>query len=114
MPRAEGGRPRPYTRNRKPCPHDGAQVRVAVVGGTRGIGRALARLLVERGDDVFLLGRDADQLARSAADLAVRGGRVVGTAALDLEQPEGFAAALETADRALGGMDTLVLTAAAF
>jgi len=44
-------------------------VRVAVLGATKGIGRALARRLAERGDAVALLGRDAEDLARSARDL---------------------------------------------
>ena len=34
--------------------------RVAILGGTKGMGRALARRFVERGDWVALLGRDAD------------------------------------------------------
>jgi short-subunit dehydrogenase len=38
----------------------------------------------------------------------------VATAALDLAHPEGFAAALDAADRALGGATTLVVTAGSF
>ena len=47
----------------------------------------------------------------------MRGGRgagSIGTAACDLEQPEGFAAALGAADAALGGFDTVVVTAGLF
>ena len=69
--------------------------KVAFLGASKGMGRALARLMAERGDALFLLGRDVADLERSARDLEVRGGRgSVGTAACDLEQPEGFAAAL--------------------
>ena len=91
-------------------------MKVALAGGTRGIGRAVGRLLVERGHRVFLLGRDPEQTARSAADLTARGGAAVevGHARLDLLQPDGFAAALDAADAALGGFDTLVVTAADF
>ena len=90
-------------------------MKVVVLGGTNGMGRAVARRLVERGDAVFLLGRDADALARSSADLAARGGKgPVGTAVCDLERPEGFAAALDAAEAALGGFDTVVVTAAMF
>jgi short-subunit dehydrogenase len=75
------------------------------------MGRALARLLAERGDAVFLLGRDAADLARSAQDLEARGARGgVGHAVLDLALPAGFAEALDTADRALGAFDTLIVT----
>jgi decaprenylphospho-beta-D-erythro-pentofuranosid-2-ulose 2-reductase len=89
-------------------------LKVALAGGTRGMGRALARLLVEGGHRVFLLGRDPEQLARSAADLTARGSAEAAWAHLDLLDPDGFAAALDAADAALGGFDTLVVTAADF
>ena len=44
-------------------------MKVAAVGATRGMGRALARLLAERGAAVWVLGRDAAELQASAADL---------------------------------------------
>lgn len=89
-------------------------MKVAFAGATRGIGRALARLLAEAGHELFLLGRDEEQLARSAADLAVRAGRPVRHAPLDLLEPATFAPALDAADAALGGFDTLVVTAGEF
>jgi len=91
-------------------------MRVAVLGATKGMGRALARLMSERGDRLFLLGRDAADLERSARDLEVRGtaGTSVGTAACDLEQPETFAPALAAAEAGLRGLDTVVVTAGAF
>src|SRR5215469_12462002 len=81
------------------------------------MGRALARRLAERGDSVFLLGRDLDDLARSARDLEARGGKESGSfghAACDLERPEGFAPALDAAEAALGGLDLVVVTAGLF
>ena len=91
-------------------------MKVAVLGATKGMGRALARLMVERGDDVFLLGRDPSDLERSAHDLEVRGGgdRVVGTARCDLEDPGGFTAALDAAEKGLGGLQVVVVTAGLF
>ncbi len=91
--------------------------RVAILGGTKGMGRALARRLAERGDAIFLMGRDPNDLDRSARDLEVRGGNPAGTikhATCDLERPEGFAAALDAAEAALGGLDTVVVTAGLF
>ncbi|HEX6737197.1 MAG TPA: SDR family NAD(P)-dependent oxidoreductase [Vicinamibacteria bacterium] len=89
--------------------------KVAFLGATKGMGRALARALAERGDALFLLGRDAQDLARSAQDLEVRGGRApVGQAPCDLERPEGFAAALDAAAAGLGGLDTVIVTAGLF
>ncbi len=80
------------------------------------MGRAVARRLAERGDAVFLLGREAAGLARSADDLRERHPQraEAGWAACDLERPEGFAAALDAADAALGGFDTVVVTAGMF
>ena len=48
-------------------------MKVAFLGATKGMGRALARLMAERGDRLFLLGRDKADLERSARDLEVRG-----------------------------------------
>ncbi len=98
----------------RPAPR-GPRVKVAFVGATRGMGRALARALAERGDALFLLGRDAAEMALSARDLEARGPRApVGHAPLDLGRPAGFAEALDAADRALGGLDALVVTGGAF
>jgi short-subunit dehydrogenase len=85
-----------------------------LLGATRGMGRAVARLLAERGDALFLLGRDTEELARSAADLEQRGAAAVGTAPCDLEAPDGFDAALESAVAALGGLDAVVVSAGLF
>jgi short-subunit dehydrogenase len=90
-------------------------VKVAFVGATRGMGRALARRLAERGDALALLGRAAADLETSARDLEARGARVpVGTASLDLADARGFARALDAADAALGGFDTLIVTGGDF
>jgi NAD(P)-dependent dehydrogenase (short-subunit alcohol dehydrogenase family) len=80
------------------------------------MGRSLARQMVERGDCVALLGRDEAELARSVADLRARGtpGVKVVHAKCDLEAPEGFRPALDAADRALGGLDGVVVTAGLF
>lgn len=90
-------------------------MKVAVLGATRGMGRALARRMAARGDAVFLLGRDETELAKSARDLEARAGQGrVGTAHCDLERPETFAPALDAAEGALGGLDTVVVTAGLF
>lgn len=92
-------------------------MKAVILGGTRGIGRAVARNLIGRGADVFLLGHELDDLARSAADLTQRstGGKtVVSHAFCNLEDASSFASGLEAADEALGGFDTVVVTAALF
>ena len=95
-------------------------MRAAILGATKGMGRELARQMAARGDDVFLLGRDETDLARSAADLRARAGGGAAAAArfgharCDLERPEGFAAALDAAEAGLGGLDAVVVTAGLF
>jgi decaprenylphospho-beta-D-erythro-pentofuranosid-2-ulose 2-reductase len=85
------------------------------VGATRGMGRAVARLLAERGSTLFLLGRHEADLAASARDLEIRGApSLVGAARLDLAEPVGFASALDAADRALGSFDTLIVSGGLF
>lgn len=89
-------------------------MKVAIVGATRGMGRALARRLAERGDALFLLGRDEAELALSARDLEVRGAPSVSHARLDLGEAAGFASALDAADHALSPFDALVVTGGLF
>lgn len=91
-------------------------MKAVILGGTAGMGCSLAQQLAARGDLVFLLGRDTAALERGTADLKARHPKqeCAGSAVCDLEKPEGFAAALEAADRALGGFDTVIVTAGLF
>lgn len=88
-----------------------------ILGGTSGIGRAIARELASRGDLLFLLGRQRGELEASARDLEVRAGRgpgEVGYAVCDLLRPETFEPALQAAEAKLGRIDAVILTAARF
>lgn len=89
---------------------------LVLLGATKGMGRAIARAAVSRGDTVFLLGRDAQDLEASRQDLIARGSEssCAGSAVCDLEQPDGFEDALQSAFDALGKVDTVVVTAAMF
>ena len=90
-------------------------MKVVFLGATKGMGRALARLLAQRGDQLFLLGRDLDDLQRSAKDLELFGAAgPVGIAPCDLLDPGTFVPGLDAAAAALGGFDTVVVTAGLF
>jgi NAD(P)-dependent dehydrogenase (short-subunit alcohol dehydrogenase family) len=91
-------------------------VKVVVLGATKGMGRAVARRMAERGDELFLLGRDAADLEKTADDLGARSPRGVrpGHAPCDLDAPDGFEAAFDLACAALGRVDTVVVTAGRF
>ncbi len=90
-------------------------MRVAFLGATKGMGRALARLMAERGDAICLLGRRREDLERSAADLRIRGAAsAVPCVLCDLEKPETFGPAIDEARARLGGLDAVVVTAGLF
>jgi NAD(P)-dependent dehydrogenase (short-subunit alcohol dehydrogenase family) len=86
--------------------------RAIVTGGSRGIGKAIARQLAEEGVDVVIAGRNLEALAATAAQLASEtGGRIVPISA-DTGDDASVAALVEAAVRELGGVDILVNNAA--
>jgi decaprenylphospho-beta-D-erythro-pentofuranosid-2-ulose 2-reductase len=88
---------------------------LALLGATRGMGRAVARAAAARGDHLLLLGRDREELQRSAADLQVRsGGDPVACFACDLDRPESLGPALDAAWAVHGRIDGVIVTAGAF
>lgn len=67
-----------------------AKACVVVVGGNRGIGRAIAKHYADAGEEVVITCRDADRAAEAAREI---GGSTTGVA-LDLTLPQDIAAAL--------------------
>ncbi|MCX8070858.1 MAG: SDR family NAD(P)-dependent oxidoreductase [Candidatus Binatia bacterium] len=90
-------------------------MKAAILGATRGMGRALARELARRGHQLFLLGRNQRELERSARDLELHGAPPpVAHTECDLANTSTFEDVLAAADRALGGLDTVIVTAGIF
>ncbi len=90
-------------------------MKAVLFGASKGMGRALARLMAARGDRLFLIGRVSEDLERSARDLEIRGAPApVMTAFCDLLNPESFAPALDRAERELDGFNAVVVTAGMF
>lgn len=89
---------------------------VVFLGATKGMGRALARAMAERGDAIFVLGRDVEDADRTAHDLAIRSAREpAGSAVCDLLEPDSFEPALDAATAAFDGrIDAVVVTAGLF
>ncbi|MCM3886067.1 SDR family NAD(P)-dependent oxidoreductase [Frankia sp. R82] len=83
-----------------------------VTGGSRGIGRAIARRLAAEGARVALCGRDPETLARTARDLAAEGpdgaSADVFTCVADVTQPGEVERFVDTAAGAFGRVDLLV------
>ena len=68
--------------------------RAIVCAGSRGLGRGSAEKLAEAGVDLVLNARSADQLEKTAAEIAATYGVRVETVAADVTTPEGRAAIL--------------------
>lgn len=65
---------------------------VLILGATSAVARACAQLLARQGYAIILAGRDADELARLAADLRIREGGRVDWECFVAEEPEGHPA----------------------
>lgn len=83
--------------------------RILIIGATSAIAEHAARRYATRGDNLFLVARDAPRLSTLAADLQVRGAPSVGTATLDVRDFDRHAAVLDAAWAALGGVDVALL-----
>ncbi len=81
--------------------------RVLVTGGSSGIGRAMAKVLLARGAKVVITGRRAGLLDETVTELRTISPAVWSVAA-DVRTPEGRARTLGGALAALGGLDVLV------
>lgn len=82
---------------------------VLVTGGSSGIGLAIARLLLARGDRVSLLARDAQRLADAAASLSP--GENVLTLTADVTDAQAVDAAVSEAATRFGPVEVLVASA---
>jgi len=80
---------------------------VLLVGGTRGIGLEVARLLAEESARIALIARDRTALDATAADVRGRGGKTHAIPA-DVTDPEQAARAVRTAADAFGPFDALI------
>jgi decaprenylphospho-beta-D-erythro-pentofuranosid-2-ulose 2-reductase len=83
--------------------------RVLVIGATSAIAEQCARIWATRGDDLYLVGRNEEHLARVAADLTVRGARSAGLCVIDLNDIAAHAAMLDRAEVELGALDIVLI-----
>jgi len=68
-----------------------------ILGATSSMARAFARRVSERGDTVFLAGRDLDEVKRNALDCTAHGAPLAETLLFDARNSDGFEAIIERA-----------------
>jgi len=83
-----------------------------ILGGTRGIGRAIADTLADEGANVAICARNADQVAQAVSDLTAKGIKATG-GSVDVTNGEQLQAWIKQAGEELGGIDILVSNAGA-
>ena len=86
---------------------------VAITGGSRGLGLALAKELLQTGALVTLLARDPEELARAKEMLAQIPSGEVHTIICDVTDPEQLKKAIDEAALQFGGIDLLINNAGA-
>jgi len=90
-----------------------ANKRALVTGGSRGIGRAIARELALEGAAVAILARDPERLAATAAELANETGAQIVSVVADTTDDAQVERAVAEATQALGGGIDILVNAAA-
>ena len=83
-----------------------------VTGGSRGIGKQIARILAQEGVDVVIAARDPKRLEATAKELAAETGRNIVPLTVDTSDDESVKVMVKKAAEALGGVDILVNGAA--
>jgi len=94
-------------------PFDFTGYRVAIAGGSKGIGRAIALGFLAAGADVAVCARGPEGLARLAKHAGANAGRLH-THACDLAEAAQIERWIAGAAQALGGMDVLVNNATGY
>lgn len=79
-----------------------------VVGGSRGIGKAIALELAREGVDLVISARTEDELARTAREISAATGRRVLPMPLDAKDRDRVETVIDDAAQELGGLNILI------
>ncbi len=81
--------------------------KAVVTGGTRGIGRAIANLLVEEGCNIGICARTSAQLEEAVASFKAKGVKALG-ASVDVADGDQITRFVHSAAEGLGGLDIFI------
>jgi decaprenylphospho-beta-D-erythro-pentofuranosid-2-ulose 2-reductase len=84
-------------------------MKVLILGATSAIAHETAKHFAAEGAELFLVGQSADKLNVVCDDLRVRGATRIETFAVNLNQLERHEEVIDTAIRALGGLDAALI-----
>src|SRR3989442_1284 len=87
---------------------------VVVTGGSKGIGKGIARVFARSGANVLLAARDAATMAVAAAEIASEGPGRVETVIADVSRVADCSLVADTALQRFGGIDVLCANAGIF
>ena len=87
---------------------------VIVTGGSKGIGKGIARVFSQQGSHVLIAGRDATALGAAAASLAQGATGRIETVTADVSEVDGCRAIAAAALERFGGIDVLCANAGIF
>ena len=79
-----------------------ANARIVITGGARGLGKALAKQLIEKGATVVVSDRDSAELSKTGFELSAI------TFEADITKPDQVAALAQTSLEELGGLDVWI------
>ncbi len=83
-----------------------------ITGGSKGIGKAIAQLLVDEGADVSICARNAADIESTLAELKIAGTKTIGEA-LDVADADALTQWVQSSAQELGGVDTLICNVSA-
>ncbi|MFC3040728.1 SDR family NAD(P)-dependent oxidoreductase [Virgibacillus xinjiangensis] len=82
--------------------------RALITGGSRGIGKAIARTLAMEGADCTICSRNEESIRETAEELAKETGRNIYPVTADMGDPDSIANLVEEAANVMGGIDILI------
>lgn len=82
---------------------------ILIIGATSAIAEATARVFAQRGDSLYLLGRNQDRLTVIAEDLKIRGATTINYSQIDVNRFEDHQQVINLAFESLGRVDIVLV-----